>query len=84
MHWLKACAVLLLTPFICGQETEYDLVVSGGTVVDGTGGARYPADVGIRGDRIVAIERGGIDASLARDVIHADGLVVADRPLIDA
>jgi N-acyl-D-amino-acid deacylase len=33
-----------------------DLLISGGTVVDGDGGLPYPADVGIVGDRIVAVE----------------------------
>ena len=33
----------------------YDLVIRGGTVVDGSGLPRYRADVGIRGDRIARI-----------------------------
>ena len=36
----------------------YDLVVRGGTVVDGNGGAPYQADVAIQGDKIVAIGQG--------------------------
>ena len=32
-----------------------DLKIRGGMVVDGTGAPAYPADVGIRGGRIVAI-----------------------------
>jgi N-acyl-D-aspartate/D-glutamate deacylase len=35
----------------------YDLVIRGGTVVDGSGLPRYRADVGIRGDRIARIGR---------------------------
>ncbi len=56
---------------------RYDLVIRGGTVVDGTGAARYRADVGIRGDRIVRIERGGIPASDGARSLDATGLVVA-------
>ncbi|MFD2082680.1 N-acyl-D-amino-acid deacylase [Actinopolymorpha cephalotaxi] len=33
-----------------------DLLVSGGTVVEGDGGPPYPADVAIEGERIVAVE----------------------------
>lgn len=45
--------------------TEYDIVIRGGTVVDGTGAAPRVADVGIRGDRIVAV-----DDSLPSDARH--------------
>jgi len=49
-------------------------LISGGTVVDGTGAPRVRADVMVEGDRIVAI---GTDLGDADHVIEADGLVVA-------
>src|SRR5579862_9029208 len=51
-----------------------DLLVRGGTVVDGSGLPGYTADVGVSGDRITAVGRVG--ARAAR-VIDADGCVVA-------
>jgi N-acyl-D-aspartate/D-glutamate deacylase len=51
-----------------------DLVIRGADVVDGTGGPRRRADVGVRDGRIVAI--GAVDED-ATTVIDADGLVVA-------
>jgi len=53
----------------------FDLIIRGGTVIDGTGGARARADVAITGDRIVAV---GLlpDATTAR-TIDAAGLIVA-------
>ncbi len=54
-----------------------DCIIRGGTVVDGTGAARYAADVAIAGGRIVEISREGIDASRAATVIDAGGRVVS-------
>ena len=51
-----------------------DVVIRGGTVVDGTGAPSVPADVGVRDGRIVAV--GAVDEPAARTV-DADGLVVA-------
>lgn len=53
---------------------SYDIIIRGGTVVDGTGAAGYIADVAISGDRIAAI--GEPDSHAAR-VIDGSGLVVA-------
>ena len=38
------------------REYDFDLVVSGGTILDGTGGETFTADVGIKDGRIAAIE----------------------------
>ena len=51
----------------------HDLVIRGGTVVDGTGCAPRPADVAIDGDRIAAVGR--VEAAGARE-IDADGALV--------
>jgi len=53
----------------------FDLLIRGGTVVDGTGAPGFVADVGIVGDRIHAV--GDLSAAQARDVIDATGLTVA-------
>ncbi len=55
---------------------EYDLVIRGGRVVDGTGRRAFAADVAVRGDRIVRVGRVPVDAR-ARRTIDARGLVVA-------
>lgn len=52
----------------------YDVVLTGGTVVDGTGSPRFRADVAIKDGRIAEI--GKISGSAKRSV-NVDGLVVA-------
>ena len=49
----------------------HDLVIKGGTLVDGTGAAARRADIGIDGDRITAV--GEVDAGGAGQVIDAEG-----------
>ncbi|HKX00902.1 MAG TPA: amidohydrolase family protein [Methylomirabilota bacterium] len=51
-----------------------DLLIRNGTIVDGSGAARYRGDVGVRDGRIVEIGRVG---SVAEQTIDADGLIVA-------
>lgn len=55
----------------------YDLLISGGTVVDGSGAPGYRADVALRGDRIVRVSRTPLPGDSARRVIDATGRVVA-------
>ena len=57
------------------QAPRYDVVIRGGTLVDGTGAPRRRADVAIAGDRIVAVAP-AIAPGSAR-VIDATGLVVS-------
>lgn len=54
---------------------SFDVLITGGRVVDGTGAPWFAADVGIRGDRIVAI--GNLNGATAKTRIDAAGLVVA-------
>src|SRR5262249_25987930 len=51
-----------------------DLLIRNGTIVDGSGAARYRGDVGVKKDRIVEIGR---IRSQAERTIDADGLIVA-------
>ncbi|MEE9194692.1 MAG: amidohydrolase family protein [Alphaproteobacteria bacterium] len=53
----------------------YDLIIKGGTVVDGTGLPGYRADLAISDGRIAAI--GEVNGEAANEVIDAEGHVVA-------
>jgi dihydroorotase/N-acyl-D-amino-acid deacylase len=56
-------------------STRYDIVISNGRIVDGTGAPWFRADVGIVGERIEAI--GNLASANAATKIDASGLVVA-------
>lgn len=54
---------------------KFDLVIHGGTVIDGSGATRQHADVGIQADRVAAI--GTIDPASGATTIDATGHIVA-------
>ena len=53
----------------------YDYVISGGTLVDGTGAAPVTGDVAVK-DGVIA-EVGGSISGAAKETIDADGAIVA-------
>src|SRR5687767_2359742 len=60
---------------IAAAAPEFDLLVRGGRVVDGTGNPSYLADVAVKDGRIAAV--GPLDGRTAARAIDASGLVVA-------
>jgi len=54
---------------------DFDVIIRGGTVYDGTGAEPRQADVAIRGDRVAGV--GDFKSAKARTVIDANGLAVA-------
>jgi N-acyl-D-amino-acid deacylase len=66
--WSFSCTAFAAAP-------EYDIVIKGGEIYDGSGGTPYVGDVGIRGDRIAYV---GPSRNLgAKRTIAAHGLAVA-------
>ncbi|MEE4279140.1 MAG: D-aminoacylase [Halieaceae bacterium] len=55
----------------------YDLILKGGTVVDGLGNERFTADVAIRGERIAVVSKSGLDAADAAETVDVGGLIVS-------
>ncbi len=73
-HLILSLAIVALTSSCSeSQPVDYDLVIRGGTVFDGSGSPGVIGDVGINGDRIVAV--GEINGTGAR-TIDATGLYV--------
>lgn len=59
------------------DDSTFDVILTGGTIVDGLGNSRFRADVGIRGDRIVAVSDTGLAAADAAEIIGVAGLIVS-------
>lgn len=76
--WSFLILVILWLPLMVAGQTPqsmlFDVLITGGNVYDGTGSAPVRADVGIRGDRIVAI--GNLASASGRTVVNARGLAV--------
>jgi dihydroorotase/N-acyl-D-amino-acid deacylase len=76
----KLSIMLLLVLSAClrpadGGAGDYDVILRGGSIVDGSGNPRYAGDVAISGDRIAAV--GYLGSATARETIDVSGLVVA-------
>lgn len=69
------CLLIGLVAVTCWADEPFDLLIRGGRVVDGTGNPWINADVGIRGDRIVAV--GKLSEAMAKTVIDGKGKIVA-------
>ena len=63
-------------PPLAGPES-YDTLIRNGTVIDGSGGQRFNADIAISGDRVVLVSRTPLNNARARRVIDASNRVVA-------
>lgn len=59
----------------CQSGPDYDLIIRGGTVYDGSGSAPVVADLAIKGDTIAAL--GDLDSARSKLEIDATGLAVA-------
>ena len=59
----------------CQSPPRYDVLIQGGTVIDGTGAASFLTDIGIIGEHIVEI--GQLSGNGGKTVIDAAGMVVA-------
>lgn len=72
---LILAVILLVLPVGFAQSDNFDLVISGAQVIDGTGNPWYLGDVGIRGGLIAEI--GNLAHRNSARVIDAHGMVLA-------
>ena len=79
MHMIRLAVLGVLCHSISlnAQQPEFDILIRGGTVIDGTGAQRYRADVALKGDRIALVSRDAIAPARAARVIDATNHIVA-------
>src|SRR6059058_6238346 len=66
---------LTSTIAFAARAQDFDVIIKGGTVYDGTGGEAQQVDLAIKGDRIAGI--GDFKNAKAKTIIDANGLAVA-------
>ena len=67
--------LLIVSCFGFAADLPFDLVITNGHIIDGTGSPWYSGDIGIRDGRIAAI--GNLSAAAHKRVLDAKGRVVA-------
>ena len=75
MHRIRLIAAIAAALGACNDAPEFDLVLEGGLVIDGTGAEVFPADVAVRDGLIVEV--GDLSNRTAETRIDVDGDVVA-------
>jgi N-acyl-D-aspartate/D-glutamate deacylase len=70
-------AGLLVLSLLSADPVAADVVLRNGQIFDGSGQESFVGDVAIKGDRIVAIQRGKLDIADGTTEIDATGLVIA-------
>ena len=65
----------LIAPATLASQTAYDLVITNGHIIDGTGSPWYSGDLGVRDGKVAAI--GNLSAAPRKRTIDAAGKVVA-------
>lgn len=67
--------LLLVATMTAFSQSSYDVIIRGGMVYDGSGGAPRKADVGIIGDKVAKV--GDLSKAKAETTVDANGLAVA-------
>ena len=79
MRIVLAAAVIIFSTVLLHASGErsfdFDTIIKNGAIYDGSGGAPFNADVGIKADRIAAV--GDLSGKSAGNVIEAKGLAVS-------
>src|SRR6266446_4930863 len=72
---LTLALLLILSTLAFASDPSFDLVITNGHIIDGTGSPWYSGDVGVRDGRIAAI--GNLSGAARKRTVDAKGKIVA-------
>ncbi len=72
---MRALLAVLAAPLLFGQGPQFDILLTGAKIIDGSGASWFYGDIGIRGDTIAAV--GALPNARGAMRIDARGLVIA-------
>ncbi|MDA9971563.1 D-aminoacylase [Gammaproteobacteria bacterium] len=73
---MKIAQLIIISFIFVGcSKNEFNIIISNGTIVDGSGQGSYQADIGIVDDRIVKI--GDLSESKSVHIVNAENLIVS-------
>ncbi len=75
MPRLFLVAFVTWTTAVAARAQDFDVIIKGGAVYDGTGGEAQRVDLAIKGDRIAGL--GDFKDASAKTIVNASGLAVA-------
>src|SRR5437868_12509905 len=75
MPRLFLVALVTWTIAVTARAQDFDVIIKGGAVYDGTGGEAQRVDLAIKGDRIAGL--GDFKDASAKTIVNASGLAVA-------
>jgi N-acyl-D-aspartate/D-glutamate deacylase len=71
----RCCLFIILLTSAASFAADFDVIIKGGMLYDGSGGEGQHVDLAIRGDRVAGL--GDFKAAKAKTVVDAKGLAVA-------
>ncbi len=74
-HLRYASIILCFIASTYSYGQQFDLMLTGGKIVDGTGNSWYYGDIGIKDGKIVAV--GNLSSAQSKETINATGLTVS-------
>jgi N-acyl-D-amino-acid deacylase len=71
----KLLTIVFVIVFQIGFAQHYDLIIRNGTIYDGSGKKSFVADIGVNGQKIIAV--GNLSKASSKKIINASGLAVS-------